>query len=86
MLDAWARELCGMRDMIIDFIDRYEADHHESAPHDGSPRRAGRPYGARARRTGQRQNWGFTTMTTTTSDGQHAEEHADAAHPRLGGR
>ncbi len=32
MLDDWARELCGMRDMIIDFIDRYEADHHERAP------------------------------------------------------
>ncbi len=29
VLDDWARELCGMRDMIIDFIDRYEADHHE---------------------------------------------------------
>ncbi len=34
LLDAWARELCGMRDMIVDFIDRYEANHngHESVP------------------------------------------------------
>lgn len=34
VLDAWARELCGMRDRIVDFIDRYEADHlpHEALP------------------------------------------------------
>lgn len=32
VLDAWARELCGMRDLIIDFIERYEADHHQHAP------------------------------------------------------
>jgi PadR family transcriptional regulator, regulatory protein PadR len=32
VLDDWARELCGMRDMIIDFIDRYEVDHHERSP------------------------------------------------------
>ncbi len=31
MLDAWAQELCGMRDMIVDFIDGYEADHLEQA-------------------------------------------------------
>ncbi|MBJ7594450.1 MAG: helix-turn-helix transcriptional regulator [Candidatus Dormibacteraeota bacterium] len=31
VLDAWARELCGMRDMIVDFIDRYEADQQEQA-------------------------------------------------------
>ena len=27
VLDALARELCGMRDMVVDFIERYEADH-----------------------------------------------------------
>ncbi|MEO8897939.1 MAG: helix-turn-helix transcriptional regulator [Candidatus Dormibacter sp.] len=27
LLDAWARDLCGMRDTIVDFIDRYEANH-----------------------------------------------------------
>ncbi len=32
VLDDWARELCGMRDVIIDFIDRYEADHSGAAP------------------------------------------------------
>ena len=26
-LDSWARELCGMRDNIVDFINRYEHDH-----------------------------------------------------------
>jgi PadR family transcriptional regulator PadR len=32
VLGDWARELCGMRDMIIDFIERYETDQHEHAP------------------------------------------------------
>jgi poly-beta-hydroxybutyrate-responsive repressor len=32
VLDAWARELCGMRDMIIDFIERYQSDHDGRAP------------------------------------------------------
>ena len=32
VLDAWARELCGMRNSIIEFIDRYEAEHHDHAP------------------------------------------------------
>jgi hypothetical protein len=27
LLDAWAGELSGMRDMIVDFIGRYEANH-----------------------------------------------------------
>ncbi len=31
-LGAWARELCGMRNMIIEFIGRYESRHHEHAP------------------------------------------------------
>jgi PadR family transcriptional regulator PadR len=39
VLDEWARELCGMRDLIIDFIDRYEADHHGSTPLSGLPLR-----------------------------------------------
>ena len=40
VLDAWARELCGMRDMIVDFIERYEADLHEHAPRTALERRA----------------------------------------------
>ncbi|MHB8719575.1 MAG: PadR family transcriptional regulator [Candidatus Dormibacteria bacterium] len=27
VLDSWARELCGMRDNIVDFLARYEHDH-----------------------------------------------------------
>lgn len=32
-LDSWARELCGMRDSIVDFIARYQTEHeaHEHA-------------------------------------------------------
>ncbi|MBJ7608498.1 MAG: helix-turn-helix transcriptional regulator [Candidatus Dormibacteraeota bacterium] len=37
-LDAQARELCGVRDMIIDFIDRYESEHQNHAPLPGTPR------------------------------------------------
>ncbi len=46
VLDDWARELCGMRDMIIDFIDRYEADQHEHPP-PGARGRAAVSVGAR---------------------------------------
>jgi PadR family transcriptional regulator, regulatory protein PadR len=54
VLDAWARELCGMRDMIIGFIERYEADQHEHPPPTGVDERSA-------------QNCGLTTMTKTTN-------------------
>ncbi len=31
VLEDWARELCGMRDVIINFIDRYRAEQPEDA-------------------------------------------------------
>jgi PadR family transcriptional regulator PadR len=46
VLDEWARELCGMRDLIIDFIDRYESDHHEKAPVTATVRTAPAPRAA----------------------------------------
>ena len=52
VLDEWARELCGMRDVIIDFIERYEADHHEHAPLSGVRRHAQLASGARAATAG----------------------------------
>ncbi len=32
VLDAWARELCGMRNMIIEFLERYESDRGDHPP------------------------------------------------------
>ncbi len=32
VLDRWAHELCGLRNTIIEFIERYESDHHDHEP------------------------------------------------------
>jgi PadR family transcriptional regulator PadR len=32
VLDRWARELCGLRNTILEFIERYESDHQDHEP------------------------------------------------------
>ena len=39
VLERWARELCGVRNMIIEFIDRYALDHLDQAPLPAVPQR-----------------------------------------------